>query len=191
MNSFSFQLSPGSGSRKGTNLGAAPDEATRLDLPACLSVAPLILLTSLTFSLTRVLRVPTSGKETASSTWTARPSEPSGSTNTCGRAFGRGWIGREELEGSPPEIDPVFDLWDGFEVANAGRLETAGAGVSSGGAARDVINRFWNSVCLVLRRSTGSACLLIPRRNTSSASLVLHVARSSDCQSRSQGKCGY
>lgn len=90
MDSFSSTFSSGSGSRKGTNLGAAPDETTRLDLPACLSVVPAILLTSFMFSLTRVFRVPISGKETGSSTWTARPSEPSGSTKICGRAFGRG-----------------------------------------------------------------------------------------------------
>ena len=64
MDSVSF---PFSGSRKGTNFWAAPDEAMRFDFPACLSVAPAILLTSFTFSFTRALRVPISGKETASS----------------------------------------------------------------------------------------------------------------------------
>lgn len=142
MESFPLAFSSGSGSRKGTNLGDAPDEAIRLDLPACLSVVPAILLTSLTFSLTRVLRVPISGKEIVSSACTARLSEPSGSTNTCGRAFGRGCTGTE-VDGSPPDIDPDLDLCDDFEGARAGRLVTASAGISSGGgAARDVINRF-------------------------------------------------
>ena len=40
--------------------GTGPD-ATRLDFPACLRVVPPAFLVSVTFSFTRVLRVPTSG----------------------------------------------------------------------------------------------------------------------------------
>lgn len=67
---------------------AADADATRFILPAWRSVVPPAFLTSGTFSLMRVLRVPMSGYGVGSSSPAMEDGEGEGSTNTWRRALG-------------------------------------------------------------------------------------------------------
>lgn len=159
----------GPGSTKTAILGALLPEAVLFDLPTCRKVVPAALLTSGTFSLTRALRVPSSGQGAAVASGL---SEPEGSTNICMRPFDLGAVlvdvdgvreasscgGREEAE---REMEPEVRVREEDSPSTARRgavVEAVGvgfAGAAAAAAVKPAIIRFWNSRCFVSRRSSG------------------------------------
>ena len=156
------------------------------------------MLTSIAFSLTRDLRVPSSGHGVGFVAWSGSFSaSPEGSKKTGMRAFGRGGAGAEKtsslIEGA--RVAPVRVVRDEGSPSTLRRLaEAAVAAPSSGwlraeGIAGEAIMRFWNSRCFDSRRSRGVALRAIPRRYVSSASTRLcpheHSYGVSECYSYS------
>lgn len=85
---------PFSSSTNTAIFGTPLPDAVRFAFPAWRSVVPAALLTSGTFSFTRVLRVPSSAQGDAAAA--SGLSAPEGSTKICMRPFGRGAVAAEE-----------------------------------------------------------------------------------------------
>lgn len=172
--------SSGAGSLN-TMIFDVPPEAVRCARPGWRRVVPAAFVASLIFSLTRDLRVPSSGQAEggSSSLFSSSPKSGSGeSTKTGMRAFG--WGRAAAGEGRPVGIgletareeDRVARVEDRVDVSPktarrpfvGAALGSGSAGAGSDGRVGEAIMRFWKSAYFVSRRSSGAALRAMPKR---------------------------